>query len=156
MSDDFSARLALPYLAAGQMQKHVTLNTALTRLDALLQAARREEGGRGRLKIFLGAAPGVGKTYEMLTVGRARLKAGTDVVVGVVETHGRAETEALRLEGDHRRLEADRQLQATNLRVERTARERLKMSTATPAVTMYEGQQGSPASAALGRAGLGW
>lgn len=39
MSDDFSARLALPYLAAGQMQKHVTLNTALTRLDALLQAA---------------------------------------------------------------------------------------------------------------------
>ena len=63
--------------------------------DALLQAARREEGGRGRLKIFLGAAPGVGKTYEMLTVGRARLKAGTDVVVGVVETHGRAETLAL-------------------------------------------------------------
>ena len=68
----------------------------------------------------------------------------------------RAETEALRLEGDHRRLEADRQLQATNLRVERTARARLKMSTATPAVTMYEGQQGSPASAAIGRAGLGW
>lgn len=63
--------------------------------DALLEAARREERTRGRLKIFLGAAPGVGKTYEMLTVGRARLKAGTDVVVGVVETHGRAETEAL-------------------------------------------------------------
>ena len=39
MSDDFSARLALPYLAAGQMQKHVTMNTALTRLDALLQTA---------------------------------------------------------------------------------------------------------------------
>jgi hypothetical protein len=39
MSDDFSARLALPYLAAGQMQKHVTLNTTLTRLDALLQTA---------------------------------------------------------------------------------------------------------------------
>ncbi|NDG38736.1 MAG: cell division protein FtsL [Betaproteobacteria bacterium] len=68
----------------------------------------------------------------------------------------RAETEALRLEGDHRRLEADRQLQATNLRVERTARERLKMSTATPAVTMYEGQQGSPTGAAIGRAGAGW
>nr|USU32681.1 sensor histidine kinase KdpD [Methylobacterium sp. OTU13CASTA1] len=63
--------------------------------DALLEAARREEGRRGRLKIFLGAAPGVGKTYEMLTVGRARLRAGTDVVVGLVETHGRAETEAL-------------------------------------------------------------
>ncbi|KQO70780.1 histidine kinase [Methylobacterium sp. Leaf87] len=63
--------------------------------DALLEAARREEGRRGRLKIFLGAAPGVGKTYEMLTVGRARLRAGTDVVVGLVEAHGRAETEAL-------------------------------------------------------------
>ncbi|SDN71886.1 two-component system, OmpR family, sensor histidine kinase KdpD [Methylobacterium phyllostachyos] len=63
--------------------------------DALLEAARREERIRGRLKVFLGAAPGVGKTYEMLTIGRARLKAGTDVVVGVVETHGRAETEAL-------------------------------------------------------------
>ncbi|MDP4006669.1 sensor histidine kinase KdpD [Methylobacterium sp. NEAU K] len=63
--------------------------------DALLAAARREERTRGRLKVFLGAAPGVGKTYEMLSIGRARLKAGTDVVVGVVETHGRAETEAL-------------------------------------------------------------
>ncbi|MCX5478245.1 sensor histidine kinase KdpD [Kaistia geumhonensis] len=61
--------------------------------DALLEAARRE--GRGRLKLFLGAAPGVGKTYEMLETGRARLAAGTDVVIGVVETHGRAETEAL-------------------------------------------------------------
>lgn len=63
--------------------------------DALLEAARREERTRGRLKVFLGAAPGVGKTYEMLTIGRARLKAGADVVVGVVETHGRAETQAL-------------------------------------------------------------
>jgi len=63
--------------------------------EALLDAARREERRRGRLKVFLGAAPGVGKTYEMLTIGRARLKAGTDAVVGVVETHGRAETEAL-------------------------------------------------------------
>ncbi|WP_442504235.1 ATP-binding protein [Marinivivus vitaminiproducens] len=50
---------------------------------------------RGRLKIFLGAAPGVGKTYEMLLSARARQKDGVDVVVGVVETHGRAETEAL-------------------------------------------------------------
>jgi two-component system sensor histidine kinase KdpD len=63
--------------------------------DALLDAARREARTRGRLKVFLGAAPGVGKTYEMLMIGRARLKAGADVVVGVVETHGRAETEAL-------------------------------------------------------------
>ena len=62
--------------------------------DALLEAARREERG-GRLKIFLGAAPGVGKTYEMLQSARARKQAGADIVVGVVETHGRAETEAL-------------------------------------------------------------
>ncbi|RST31523.1 sensor histidine kinase KdpD [Sphingomonas ginkgonis] len=61
--------------------------------DALLRQAAQE--GRGRLKIFLGAAPGVGKTFEMLSEGAARLSAGTDVVVGVVETHGRAETEAL-------------------------------------------------------------
>ena len=63
--------------------------------DALLAAARHEGGRRGRLKIFLGAAPGVGKTYEMLTTARARLRDGTDIVAGVVETHGRAETEAL-------------------------------------------------------------
>ncbi|WP_375248711.1 DUF4118 domain-containing protein [Sphingomonas sp.] len=61
--------------------------------DALLRAAAQE--GRGRLKIFLGAAPGVGKTYEMLSEGLARRRDGVDVVVGVVETHGRAETEAL-------------------------------------------------------------
>ena len=61
--------------------------------DALLRAAAQE--GRGRLKIFLGAAPGVGKTYEMLSEGAARRRDGVDVVVGVVETHGRAETEAL-------------------------------------------------------------
>jgi two-component system, OmpR family, sensor histidine kinase KdpD len=63
--------------------------------DALLKTARREDSETGRLKIFLGAAPGVGKTYEMLQSAHARLKAGVDVVVGVVETHGRAETEAL-------------------------------------------------------------
>src|SRR6185369_16821176 len=60
--------------------------------DALLKAAERE--GRGKLKIFLGAAPGVGKTYEMLSAARKRRQEGIDVVVGVVETHGRAETEA--------------------------------------------------------------
>src|ERR1700704_1191884 len=63
--------------------------------EALLEAARRENSEAGRLKIFVGAAPGVGKTYEMLQSAHARLKAGVDVVVGVVETHGRAETEAL-------------------------------------------------------------
>ena len=61
--------------------------------DALLRQARRE--GRGRLKAFLGAAPGVGKTYEMLTDGAALRRSGIDVVIGVVETHGRAETAAL-------------------------------------------------------------
>ncbi|MDF7774081.1 sensor histidine kinase KdpD [Sphingomonas sp. AOB5] len=60
--------------------------------DALLRAARQEQ--RGRLKVFLGAAPGVGKTYEMLSDGAARRDAGIDVVVAVVETHGRAETKA--------------------------------------------------------------
>ena len=62
--------------------------------EALLKAAARENG-RGRLKIFLGAAPGVGKTYEMLAAAQARRREGVDVVIGVVETHGRAETEAL-------------------------------------------------------------
>jgi two-component system, OmpR family, sensor histidine kinase KdpD len=63
--------------------------------DALLEAARREERRSGRLKIFVGAAPGVGKTYEMLQQARARTQDGYDVVVGVVETHGRKETQAL-------------------------------------------------------------
>ena len=59
--------------------------------DALLTQAQGEQ--RGRLKIFLGAAPGVGKTYEMLSVARRKLLEGVDVVVGIVETHGRIETE---------------------------------------------------------------
>src|SRR6187551_1704084 len=66
--------------------------------EALLEEARREEKHVGKLKIFVGAAPGVGKTYEMLQAARAKLKDGVDVLVGVVETHGRKETEAL-LEG---------------------------------------------------------
>ena len=61
----------------------------------MLEAARRASDHAGKLKIFVGAAPGVGKTYEMLQSAHARLKAGVDVVVGAVETHGRAETEAL-------------------------------------------------------------
>ncbi|MER9263881.1 sensor histidine kinase KdpD [Mesorhizobium sp. M0410] len=61
--------------------------------DALLEHAQREE--RGRLRIFLGAAPGVGKTCEMLMSGRARLADGIDVVIGIVETHGRNETQTL-------------------------------------------------------------
>jgi two-component system, OmpR family, sensor histidine kinase KdpD len=61
--------------------------------EALLQEA--QNGARGRLKIFLGAAPGVGKTYEMLLTAQAKRRDGLDVVVGVVETHGRKETEVL-------------------------------------------------------------
>lgn len=60
--------------------------------DALLKAAEKE--ARGKLKIFLGAAPGVGKTYEMLASAHRAKATGIDVVVGVVETHGRTETEA--------------------------------------------------------------
>ena len=63
--------------------------------DALLETARRESEQTGRLKVFVGAAPGVGKTYEMLQSAHAKLKAGVDVAVGIVETHGRVETEEL-------------------------------------------------------------
>ncbi|GAA4828588.1 sensor histidine kinase KdpD [Sphingosinicella ginsenosidimutans] len=61
--------------------------------DARPRAAAQQ--GRGRLKVFLGAAPGVGKTYEMLREGASRRAAGVDAVIGIVETHGQAETEAL-------------------------------------------------------------
>ena len=63
--------------------------------DALLVEAKREDKSRGRLKVFLGAAPGVGKTYEMLMSAKAKLTEGVDVVAGVIETHARAETELL-------------------------------------------------------------
>lgn len=63
------------------------------RADALLASLPRE--GRGKLKVFLGAAPGVGKTYAMLQAAHAQQRQGVRVLAGVVETHGRAETEAL-------------------------------------------------------------
>jgi two-component system sensor histidine kinase KdpD len=65
--------------------------------EALLQLAQREEAqkARGRLTIYFGAAPGVGKTYAMLADARLRRQEGLEVVVGYVATHGRAETEAL-------------------------------------------------------------
>src|SRR5262245_43948519 len=68
--------------------------------DALLEKVRRAEAERrrGRLKIFFGAAAGVGKTYSMLLAAREQRADGADVVVGVVETHNRADTTAL-LEG---------------------------------------------------------
>ncbi|WP_271411889.1 sensor histidine kinase [Pseudomonas sp. Q1-7] len=63
------------------------------RADALL--ADLPHGGRGRLKVFLGAAPGVGKTYAMLQAAQTQQRQGVDLRAGVVETHGRAETEAM-------------------------------------------------------------
>src|ERR1700691_6225558 len=63
--------------------------------EALLEAARREEERVGKLRIFVGAAAGVGKTYEMVKEAEARKKDGYDIVVGIVETHGRKDTEAL-------------------------------------------------------------
>ena len=61
--------------------------------DALLSELKK--ASKGRLKIFLGAAPGVGKTYAMLEAAQRRRKEGVDLIVGILETHGRAETEAL-------------------------------------------------------------
>lgn len=65
--------------------------------DALLAALRQEEvrARRGRLKIFLGMCPGVGKTYSMLRAAQGERANRVDVVLGIVETHGRIETEAL-------------------------------------------------------------
>ncbi len=63
--------------------------------DALLRRLAVEAPTRGRLKVFFGASPGVGKTYAMLEQARAKRAEGTDVVIGWVETHGRTETAAL-------------------------------------------------------------
>ncbi|MCX7169368.1 MAG: two-component system sensor histidine kinase KdpD [Proteobacteria bacterium] len=65
--------------------------------DQLLDRIKEEElrAARGKLKIFFGASAGVGKTYAMLSAARQLTEQGTDVVIGVVETHGRKETEAL-------------------------------------------------------------
>src|SRR5574343_1044915 len=65
--------------------------------DQLLPRVERDQARakRGRLKIFFGAAAGVGKTYAMLLAARERRAENLDVVVGLVETHGRQETQAL-------------------------------------------------------------
>jgi two-component system, OmpR family, sensor histidine kinase KdpD len=65
--------------------------------DAILASLNREQqrAQRGKLKVFFGMCPGVGKTYAMLRAAQQDLRDGVDLVVGVVETHGRAETEAL-------------------------------------------------------------
>ena len=65
--------------------------------DALLQRVQAEEARQhqGKFKVFFGANPGVGKTYAMLEAAHEQRRDGIDVIIGVVETHGRAETEAL-------------------------------------------------------------
>src|SRR5437899_10770875 len=65
--------------------------------DALLAEVNRDEeqARRGKLKIFFGASAGVGKTYAMLAAARTSREHGTDVVIGIVETHGRADTQML-------------------------------------------------------------
>ncbi|MBY0573755.1 MAG: DUF4118 domain-containing protein [Undibacterium sp.] len=70
------------------------MNTNRPDPDALLDRLLREEAkeARGRLKIFFGACAGVGKTYAMLSAAKAQQERGVDVLVGVVETHGREET----------------------------------------------------------------
>ncbi len=72
-----------------------TGNSRQSRADALLKEIQKEEGRSGRLKIFLGYSPGVGKTYSMLEEAHLLKRRGDDVVVGVVETHKRAETAEL-------------------------------------------------------------
>ena len=63
--------------------------------DELLKNIQAEEPARGKLKIFLGYAAGVGKTYAMLEAAHQRQEQGIDVVIGYIETHGRKDTEAL-------------------------------------------------------------
>src|SRR5438477_11416006 len=73
------------------------MNEARPNPDALLAALQRDESKqrRGRLKVFVGMCPGVGKTYAMLEAARREHAAGRDVVIGYIETHGRKETDAL-------------------------------------------------------------
>jgi two-component system sensor histidine kinase KdpD len=65
--------------------------------DALLAQLEADalQARRGKLKIFFGASPGVGKTYAMLSAARVLVGQGVDLAIGVVETHGRSETAAL-------------------------------------------------------------
>jgi two-component system, OmpR family, sensor histidine kinase KdpD len=65
--------------------------------DEILARMKREEAAstRGKLKIFFGMSPGVGKTFAMLQAAQQKVQQGTEVVIGIVETHGRKETEAL-------------------------------------------------------------
>ncbi|GGN27646.1 MULTISPECIES: sensor histidine kinase [Marinomonas] len=71
----------------------MAIDSRSQKADALLKGLQKKEGGQ--LKIFLGAAPGVGKTCGMLNAAKERVQQGVSVVVGLIETHGRTETEAL-------------------------------------------------------------
>lgn len=84
--------------------------------DELLASLQKEEAKqkKGKLKIFLGMCPGVGKTYAMLQDARQRAKEGLDVLIGVVETHSRKETEAL-LEGVPAASKMERSYKGTHL-----------------------------------------
>jgi two-component system sensor histidine kinase KdpD len=73
----------------------MTLEPSRPDPDELLKQVQSEEHTRGRLKIFLGYAAGVGKTFAMLEAAHQRKQQGLDVVVGYIETHGRVETEAM-------------------------------------------------------------
>src|SRR5919206_5218633 len=74
--------------------------SAEARVRGSVAPGRPLAGARGRLTIFLGAAPGVGKTHAMLKSGLAKRDAGVDVVIGLADSHGRTETGALALELD--------------------------------------------------------
>jgi two-component system sensor histidine kinase KdpD len=92
--------------------------------DALLAAIQSAaaQAKRGRLKVFLGMCPGVGKTFGMLEAARRELAAGHDVVIGYVETHGRKDTEALTqgLPEIHRRTLEHRGLALTEFDLDAT------------------------------------
>ncbi len=77
------------------MSERDALDTRPTAEEMLARIGESERAGRGRLRVYLGMAPGVGKTYRMLEEGHRRKDRGTDVVVGFVEAHGRAITAAL-------------------------------------------------------------
>src|SRR5512138_1205022 len=73
------------------------MDPELSNPDALLANLKKEEAKarRGKLKVFFGMAPGVGKTYAMLEAANRELASGRNIVIGYVETHGRKETDAL-------------------------------------------------------------
>jgi two-component system sensor histidine kinase KdpD len=77
------------------MRERDALDVRPTAEEMLARIAATEPGGRGRLRVYLGMAPGVGKTYRMLEEGHRRVTRGTDAVIGFVEPHGRPKTQAL-------------------------------------------------------------